>query len=185
MTGLITASQSGPIEGQHVVSARQAGSGDGEVRLFQRGVETVVVDDRWASPPRVIHQVEVARKGGLLIGDRHALKTEPEQWHRREERVPAARREQSHLRVTAWVIAAEELGGAVVVRCSHQCFTGTDTVTIGQRLSPQLLDALGGGLPLAMPTGLVAVGDGPRGHQYFAEVCAAVIGEAGRTQCLE
>jgi hypothetical protein len=36
-----------------------------------------------------------------------------------------------------------------------------------------------------MPACLVAVGYGPRGHQYLAEVCAAVVGEAGRTQCLE
>ena len=113
------------------------------------------------------------------------LKAEFEQGQRRDERVPAARGQQRHFRVMGWVITQEELGGAVVIGRSQQCFPGADTVTLGQRLSPQFLDALCGGLPFAMPAGLIAIGDRPGGHQDLAEVGAAVVGEAGRAQGLE
>src|SRR5271167_5070407 len=59
----------GAIESKNVVSALNAGACPLAVKLLRRAVEAGMHDKEWALLIRLIDAMEVAGKGGVLVGD--------------------------------------------------------------------------------------------------------------------
>ena len=176
---------SGAVEGQDVVSAAQRGGGDDEVGLLAGGVVSAVVDDGGARGAGVVDEEEVGRQGGVFIGDGHGLDRGVEKSGRSGEGVMLARGQQCHLRVGGRLLEQEVRGGAVVVRCPQQRFSGADAVSGSERLLADSRHPLRGGLPRLVPARLVTFPDVASCGENLAEIRPAVCSEPGGAQRLE